>query len=602
VSPAEEYAARLAVHDARVTELTQQAERIASARLLVAALIVAVVVAKLFVHAFALWWAAPPLAAFAWLVMRHASIRRGRARAVRSAAFYRRGLDRIHDRWVGGGQTGERLLEAHHVYAADLDLFGRGSLFELLSAARTRMGEQTLAQWLLAPALAEEIRERQACLRDLRERLDLREALDAGGDTGVHPDAAGDTQVGVHPDALLAWAESANQMQRPWIRWAAFVLPTLALATAAVWGFRGVRWPFLLVLLVEIMVREFLKERLDTVAHAAERGFEDLRLLSALLTRIEREQFAAPALQALQRQLASHAQPASRIIARLGTIADWAGSRRNPVVQVVCEIPLLYSVHVALAAEAWRGRHGTAVRPWLSATGRLEALSSLAMYAYEHPEDPFPELVEGTATFAARQLGHPLLPSAVCVPNDVRICDATRALLVSGSNMSGKSTLLRAVGVNTVLAMAGAPVRAESLRLTPLQVGASIRINDSLQEGSSRFYAEITRLRELYDLSARSPPLLFLLDELLQGTNSKDRRIGAEGVLRAFIERGAIGLISTHDLALTDIAGLQLGALRNVHFQDDLDHGRMSFDFKLREGVVTKSNGLELMRAIGLKV
>ena len=175
-------------------------------------------------------------------------------------------------------------------------------------------------------------------------------------------------------------------------------------------------------------------------------------------------------------------------------------------------------------------------------------------------------------------------------------------LLVSGSNMSGKSTLLRAVGINVVLAMAGAPVRARSLRLTPLRLGASIRINDSLQEGSSRFYAEITRLRKIFDLAGGQPALMFLLDELLQGTNSKDRRIGAEGVVRALVERGAVGLISTHDLALTEIGGLPDGYLHNVHFQDELENGRMQFDYRLREGVVTRSNGLELMRSIGLDV
>jgi DNA mismatch repair ATPase MutS len=168
--------------------------------------------------------------------------------------------------------------------------------------------------------------------------------------------------------------------------------------------------------------------------------------------------------------------------------------------------------------------------------------------------------------------------------------------------MSGKSTLLRTVGMNTVLAMAGAPVRARRLRISPLQIGASIRINDSLHEGSSRFYAEITRLRQLLELTKGSAPLLFLLDELLQGTNSKDRRIGAEGIVKAFIEQGAIGLISTHDLALTDISGLAAGALRNVHFQDEIENGRMKFDFTLREGVVTKSNGIELMRSVGLQV
>jgi DNA mismatch repair ATPase MutS len=188
------------------------------------------------------------------------------------------------------------------------------------------------------------------------------------------------------------------------------------------------------------------------------------------------------------------------------------------------------------------------------------------------------------------------------VRNDVDISGETRVFLVSGSNMSGKSTLLRSVGMNTVLAMAGATVCAVRLQLTPLQAGASIRINDSLYEGSSRFYAEITRLRQLFEPSLAGLPLLFLLDELLQGTNSRDRRTGAQGVVRALIERGAIGLISTHDLALTDPAELSRGALKNVHFQDELENGQLSFDFKLRDGVVTKSNGIELMRAIGLDV
>jgi DNA mismatch repair ATPase MutS len=168
--------------------------------------------------------------------------------------------------------------------------------------------------------------------------------------------------------------------------------------------------------------------------------------------------------------------------------------------------------------------------------------------------------------------------------------------------MSGKSTLLRSVGINTVLAMAGAPVRARRLRLSRLQVGASIRVNDSLQEGSSRFYAEITRLRRICDLAGGEPPLLFLLDELLQGTNSMDRRIGAEGIVRVLMERGAIGLVTTHDLALAEITAPLNGQISNVHFQDELQNGVMRFDYQLRPGVVAKSNGLELMRSIGLEV
>jgi DNA mismatch repair ATPase MutS len=276
-------------------------------------------------------------------------------------------------------------------------------------------------------------------------------------------------------------------------------------------------------------------------------------------------------------------------------------SRDNVIVRIL-DVPLMYSVQVAFAAERWKRAHGLAVRSWLGVIGEIEALICLANYSYEHPDDPFPEIVDGAACFEAVEIGHPLIPAAKCVRNDVTLSAGTRVLLLSGSNMSGKSTLLRTIGINAVVAMAGAPVRAGRLRLTSLRVGASIRVNDSLQDGSSRFYAEITRLRKLFDLASESPSLLFLLDELLQGTNSNDRRIGAEGIVHALLNRGAIGLVSTHDLALAEIGGSLHGQLRNVHFQEEFEDGKMQFDYKLREGMVTKSNGLALMRSIGLDV
>jgi hypothetical protein len=379
------------------------------------------------------------------------------------------------------------------------------------------------------------------------------------------------------------------------------VLPALAIAMALVWHYVGVVSPFLLVLLIEAAVAYSVRGALSEAIYGTETAFHDLKLFTALLVRIERNRFNAAPLQELVRRLTSHTLPASETIARLARVIDCADARNNPILRLL-DVPLLYSLHVALAAERWRRTHGKVIRQWVEALGEFEALSSLAAYSYEHPADPFPELIEGPASFTAVALGHPLIAAAKCVRNSVTLAGETRMLLVSGSNMSGKSTLLRTVGINTVLAMAGAPVRAQSLRLTPLQVGASIRVNDSLHEGSSRFYAEITRLRAIYALLEQQPPLLFLLDELLQGTNSKDRLIGAEGIVRAFVAAGAIGLVSTHDLALTGIGGLPPGTLRNVHFQDDLSDGQMRFDFTLREGVVTKSNGIELMRAIGLKV
>jgi DNA mismatch repair ATPase MutS len=263
---------------------------------------------------------------------------------------------------------------------------------------------------------------------------------------------------------------------------------------------------------------------------------------------------------------------------------------------------LLWPTQMAFAIEAWRKRTGPALGGWIAAGGEFEALCTLAGYSYEHPADPFPDVASGTPRFEAEALGPPLLPERRCVSNEVRLGLEEKLWIVSGSNMSGKSTLLRTIGTNAVLALAGAPVRARRLSLTPLAVGASIRIVDSLQAGSSRFYAEITHLRRIVDLASGPHPLLYLLDEILHGTNSHDRRIGAEAVVRALVERGAIGLVTTHDLALARIADDLAPRAANVHFEDHLENGKMTFDYRLRRGVVKKSNALELMRAVGLEV
>ncbi len=590
--PGKEYRRRSAAREAAARRLERLHIRFGNVRLLLA--IVAAVMAwwAFRSHWISPWWLAAPVAAFAVVAVFHARVLRVQRSALRAVAVYERGLARIEDRWMDGGSLGERFRNAHHLYAADLDLFGPGSLFALLSTARTRMGEDALASWLLSPSPVDTIRERQAAVAELSSNLNLRE------DLGVLGEEAG---AGVAPEALSQWAEAPAELRAAWLRWLAPLLMVLAVGATAVWAVWGTVLPLVSVIVVEASLARWMKKQLRTIFSSTEGAFENLNLLSGMLARLEREELHSARLQALQTALTSHAMKGSEAIARLRTVVDLIDSRDNWFVKVF-DVPLMYSMQVAVKAEAWRTRHGAAVRAWLSATGEMEGLLSLAAYHYEHPADPFPEFVEGTACLQGEALGHPLIAAAKCVRNDVKLDDETRAILVSGSNMSGKSTYLRTVGVNVVLAMAGAPVRARHLRLTPLTAGASIQVNDSLQEGSSRFYAEITRLRKIYDLAAERPPLLFLLDELLQGTNSKDRRIGAEGVLRGLLERGAIGIVTTHDLALTELSGLSEGALQNMHFQDDLENERMRFDFRLRAGVITKSNGLELMRSIGLKV
>ncbi|WP_254063699.1 mismatch repair protein [Granulicella sp. S190] len=601
LSPSEEYGQRLQARKRQVAHFENLHLRCGNLRLLT---VVATLLAAWFsLHndAFSLWWLFIGLAAFLAIAVIHAKVLRHRACAARAVDFYRKGLARIEDRWAGTGQTDTRSNLPDHqasLYATDLDLFGPGSLFELLSQARTRIGEDTLAHWLLSPSPLAEIKERHVAVSELRPCLDLREDIAVLGEAR---EGADDLKVGLHPEALTQWAEAPNRLKHHFLRWLALALSLLSIASVILWAERGEKIPFFLLLAAASILTASLHKQTAEVLHSTGHALKDLRLLASLLSRLEREHFESPRLHSLRQQLSSHHLPASQAIARLRTIGDYIDALDSPILRAL-NVSLLYSVQVAYAAESWRSAHGTAVRSWLAATGEAEALLSLSAYSYEHPADPFPEFIEGPPCLIAEQLGHPLIPSAKCVRNSVSLCGETRVLLISGSNMSGKSTLMRAVGINTVLAMAGAPVRAQRMQLTPLQIGASILINDSLQEGSSRFYAEITRLHHICTLAEKNPPVLFLLDELLQGTNSKDRLIGAEGVVNALLESGAIGLISTHDLALTNIGEQRDPRLHNVHLQDEIVDGKMKFDFKLQDGVVTKSNGIELMRLIGLKV
>jgi MutS domain V len=590
VSPKEQYSTRLADRNARVARFDALNTRIERVRLGIGALFLIVAWLCLGPARVSGWWLAVPVLGFVGLLAYHQQVRNRRTQSRRAADFYQAGLDRLNDQWNGKGTSGTRFDVQHHIYGDDLDLFGADSLYELLCAARTQLGENILAQWLLAPANLEAIRARHASIVDLRSRIDFRESMGIDGES---------LKIDLHPEALDAWARAPNRLEAGWIRWLAPLLAGMAIGAIAVWAVWGLLFPLLTIIVIEAAVGYFLRQPIHEAITTVEGAFDDLKGLAVLLKLIEAQHFEAAPLVELQRKLSSHSLNSSAALSKLATIVNFVEARRNPILAPFMLL-LMYPLQTALAAERWRAVHGAVIHSWLEVLGEFEALLSLAQYSYEQSADPFPEFLDGPPVFRATGLGHPLIPAAVRVCNDVALGGETRVLLVSGSNMSGKSTLLRTIGINTVLAMAGGPVRAASLQLTPLQIGASIRINDSLHEGSSRFYAEITRLRRLFE--PYPYPLLFLLDELLQGTNSADRRVGAQGLIRALIHRGAIGLISTHDLALTEIAGLEPGAIENVHFQDELVEGKLKFDFTLRPGIVTKSNGIELMRSIGLEV
>jgi hypothetical protein len=581
---------RLAARLTAVAGLERRDARIAALRL-AAFLALAAAAGLAFTRRAPPAWILVPAAAFLALVVLHSRALDALARARRAVRFHEDALARADLAHAGKGDAGERYAREDHPYAQDLDLFGKGALFELLCAARTRPGADALAAMLLTAAPAEEVRARQGAVGDLAPRLDLREDLAILGE---------DVRAEVEPARLAAWGEAPRALPT----WPGPVAAVLGGATAAalVGWFAGTLpgLAFALLVAADWALLRVLKERLGRVLEGVERPASELEVLAVLLARLEREPFRSAKLVALHAALGEGRGAASRRIAALARTVDRAAWAENQLFAPIAFL-LLWRVHGALAVERWRAEHGRALRSWLAATGELEALASLAGHAFLHPEDPYPEVDDGGARYEAEALGHPLLAEERSVRNDVRLGDGARLLVVSGSNMSGKSTLLRTIGANAVLALAGAPVRARRLRLSPLRLGATLRIQDSLAEGRSRFYAEITRLKQVLDLASGAPPALFLLDELLAGTNSRDRRIGSEAVLRSLLGRGAIGLVTTHDLALAELADTVPGGA-NAHFEDEVRGSEVAFDYRLKPGVVTRSNALALMRAVGLDV
>ena len=550
------------------------------------------------------WLLLLPVALFIGLIAYHEKILAFARRTLRSIAFYERGLARIEDRWMGGGVSQNPIADESfesHPYAADLDIFGKDSLFELLNTARTRAGEETLARWLsaLPPSVSvrqeirQEILDRQAAVDELRNKLDLREDLAILGE---------DVRATVHPDVILKWA-ALPPVLTSWQAPAAAPFFSAFTIFTCVWYevFEGNGWLALFAIALQAGFGLIFRNRVRAVIAAVDEPGKNLEVLSLVLERLEREGFTSSKLQNVHVKLTAQGRRASHEIERLRRLVDLLNYRLNAVFALIAS-PFFWATHLSFAIERWRRRNGPSVAGWLDAVGELEAFCALAGYAYEHPRDPFPEILETGPHFEAEEMCHPLIPASRGIPNSLLLDSEFQMLVVSGSNMSGKSTLLRTTGINAVMALAGAPVRARRLSMSAVRIGATIRVLDSLQAGTSRFYAEIQRLRDIMELAKGPVPVLFLLDEILHGTNSHDRAIGAEAVLRGLIARGAIGLVTTHDLALAKVADALAPRAANAHFEDQLSDGKMLFDYHLRPGVVRKSNALELMRAVGLEL
>ncbi len=509
-------------------------------------------------------------------------------RLLRLTDYYHGGIARLDHKWDSLDE-GQEFADPNHFYATDLDLFGRGSLFQLLCSARTQAGRETVASWMKEPASMEEVTARHEAISELRGRQDLCEALAAAGSLEVSD---------CRPETFRTWVAAPSASFPAWGPPFAAFLALVVILFPILYGLGMIGLHALLIRLgvvaiLEILVAAIFFRRMRSIDRSVRPLSVELPIVREILKVMERENFSSKKLVALKNRARGAVAP----VARLRRFIRLLKERDNPWT-VYFSYPLMSGTQLTMAIDRWRGCHGMKMLEWLAAVGELDALISLSAYAYEHPLDVFPELCDEGPTIEAEGIGHPLLHEDTCVRNDFQLGGDVRFVIVSGSNMSGKSTFVRAIGLNTVLAWMGAPVRCTKLSLSKLAVGASVRVQDSVIDGRSHFLAEMQRLRRMIDVASESP-LLYLTDEIMSGTNSQDRRTATEWVVRALVLRGAIGIITTHDLALTEIASNGLPG-RNVHFEDTGESGNLTFDYRLRPGLLTHSNALNIAHMLGI--
>lgn len=550
------------------------------------------------------WGAMAGVATIAFVIAVALS-RRGRARLQRARDLLLicdEGAARARRDWSAIPLRPWDAPDAAHPYAADLDLFGRGSLAQLIPPLSRAPGRTTLGGWLLAPAEREAVVERQEAVRELVPRDALREALAAHG-MYVTMDAA-------RLDGLVAWAA-----ERPAARWSpgrlsaaaavAGVITCLLIAAQLVDLTDRPFW--LLTALAALISSGFATRELKRTSSHAYGHLATLHAYAAMLERIERETFETALLRRAQRELKEGSHAALSSIRWLARLVGYAEVRLSPMAHVVLNALVLWDVHVLAGFGRWQVSRGSGVGRWMGAIGTIESLAALATLAHDNPDWTFPEVVEDERGLVeAHALGHPLLAPDAGVRNDVVVGPRGTLLVISGSNMSGKSTLLRSIGLGVVMAQAGSVVCASALRCPRLAVHTSIRIEDSLRRGVSHFMAELLRIKSIVDAAEASrggPPVLYLLDEVLHGTNSVERAIATERIMQHLMSLGAVGAVTTHDLTLFE-SGPLVSAVRHVHFTEHFESvngGRkMTFDYVLRPGKATSRNALALLELVGL--
>ena len=528
------------------------------------------------------------------LLVTHEVVHRRISGARLRISFLDWSLARLGNRWQGEGVSGAGMLAANHPYACDLDILGPGSLFESVCIARTQSGRKLLAAWLGAPGEIMDVKIRQEAVSELAPALDSRLDL---------VEKSGSLQSGHDLAPTLRWAAlRIPVIPMHWI-FLAIALGCANLITLGIWlSGVGDSLPFTICLIFSMLIYgsnwKFIWETTTGLDHQVEALLAAKGGLDCLAKTVGWESCK---LRGLQACIGKKPGAVSAVECLVTLVQTWH-ARKNPLVTIPLVL-VFWDLIFAWFLGKWHRRHAKHLVGWIDALAEYEALQCLAHQSYLYPSEIFPTLLNLKEPWLeALDLGHPLLQSATCVKNKVQLAPPKRLLLISGSNMSGKSTYLRSVGVAAVMAWAGGTVRASAMSLSRVQVYGALHAEDSLRMGMSRFAAELARMRSLLEFTRESTPVLFLLDEIFSGTNSSDRQAGAEALILRLVAAGSLGMVTTHDLALAKIADDLQEKAQNVHFIDTW-HGKiMSFDYLLRPGVVPRSNAIGLMRAIGMDV
>lgn len=548
---------------------------------------------------------------FGYLAIQHKRVRTQLKYSGILSGLNRKGGERLTGEWVTFPDSGAEFKDENHPYASDLDLFGQASFFQWINSAQTPWGRETLAKMLRQPLKdPSEIVERQEAIAELAKNLAWRQRFESEGIL------VSDQLKPTKP--LLQWAEESHEAYlQPLVKLGMRVFPAVTILMVILYAFQlSVPWhvPALLVGIQILLLQVYRKER-SQVLTMVFRYESSLKTYTEMLKHLEKQNYNAPWLKVRQESLRDlEGRPAYQQIHKLSKIAEWISNRQNAIFLIV-NILTLWDYQCMIALEEWKKKSGRLLKTWLEVLAEVEALSSLSNIRFDNPDWVMPKIVEDPSDqlknhssilkdqngVSAQKMGHPLL-TRKRVSNDFEMKARSGIILITGSNMSGKSTFLRTVGSNLVLAYTGAPVCAEQFRCSLMNLWTCMRVSDNLEQSISSFYAEILRIKQIVEAAKTDKPIFFLLDEIFKGTNSHDRHHGAKALINQLQKDGALGLVSTHDLELGELEKESKGRVKNYHFREYYQNEEIQFDYKLRTGISTTRNALYLIKMAGIEL